>query len=193
MPTPARADPLLLRAHRFALEAHGTQRRKDGRTPYIVHPVAVMRHASTDLRIADPEILAAALLHDVVEDTPTPREAIAAEFGDRVARLVEELTLPPGFHGPGAEEDAKTRRLVEDASRMSADALAIKLCDRWDNLDDSANLAWDDVRREGFRAQTHQILAVVQRRLAREPFTPEERRRIEAGIAGVVAKVGKPA
>ena len=78
---------LLDRAILFAVRAHsGTERRGKG-FPYIVHPMEAMAIAST--MTADQEILAAAALHDVVEDTEVTLEDLRSEFGDRIAQLVD--------------------------------------------------------------------------------------------------------
>ena len=70
----------------FAVNAHSGMFRKGGTTPYIVHPLEVAAIAGyfTD----DPEVLAAAVLHDTVEDTPCTHEDLCREFGKRVADLV---------------------------------------------------------------------------------------------------------
>src|SRR3546814_286061 len=73
----------------FAIEAHGDQKRRSG-DPYITHPVAVARLVAS-LHM-DPPTLAAALLHDVVEDCGVTRETIQAKFGDDVALLVDGAT-----------------------------------------------------------------------------------------------------
>ncbi|MBP7693369.1 MAG: bifunctional (p)ppGpp synthetase/guanosine-3',5'-bis(diphosphate) 3'-pyrophosphohydrolase, partial [Anaerolineales bacterium] len=75
-------------ALRFAARAHARQMRKGTDVPYIVHPVGVML-ALLEAGEADPELLAAALLHDTVEDTETPLELLRAQFGARVAEIVE--------------------------------------------------------------------------------------------------------
>lgn len=79
------------RAYLYAKQAHGTQTRKYTGERYIVHPVAV---AFTVARVpeASDEMIAAALLHDVVEDTPYTLDAIRYNFGDDVAYLVHHLT-----------------------------------------------------------------------------------------------------
>ena len=78
---------LLDRAIIFAVKAHaGTERRGKG-FPYIVHPMEAMEIVATIT--PDQELLAAAILHDTVEDTSVSIEDIRAQFGDRVARLVE--------------------------------------------------------------------------------------------------------
>ena len=77
---------LLDRAIIFAVRAHaGTERRGKG-FPYIVHPMEAVEIVAT--MTADQELLAAAALHDTVEDTDITIEQIRAEFGDRVASLV---------------------------------------------------------------------------------------------------------
>src|SRR5262245_32661832 len=76
-------------AYDFAMQAHEGQMRASG-DPYIVHPIdAALTVASLNL---DGAAIAAALLHDVVEDCGVPSEVIAARFGDDVARLVDGVT-----------------------------------------------------------------------------------------------------
>ena len=78
---------LLDRAIQFAVQAHsGAQRRGKG-FPYIVHPMEAMAIAAT--MTPDQEILAAAALHDVVEDTDVTLDDLRSQFGDRVAQLVD--------------------------------------------------------------------------------------------------------
>ena len=87
---------LLDRAIIFAVRAHaGTERRGKG-YPYIVHPMEAMEIVAT--MTSDQKLLAAAALHDTVEDTEVTVEQIRAEFGDRVADLVasESDVMPSG-------------------------------------------------------------------------------------------------
>ena len=103
---------LLDRAILFAVQAHaGTERRGKG-FPYIVHPMEAMSIAAT--MTADQEILAAAALHDVVEDTKITLDQIRELFGDRVALLVdtESDRLGEGFDWRSRKEDS-LRRLKE--------------------------------------------------------------------------------
>ena len=103
---------LLDRAILFAVQAHaGTERRGKG-FPYIVHPMEAMSIAAT--MTADQEILAAAALHDVVEDTEVTLVQIRTQFGDRVARLVdtESDRLDDGLDWRSRKEDS-LRRLKE--------------------------------------------------------------------------------
>lgn len=92
--TPPSANHVLVDAAlRFAARAHADQMRKGTDVPYIVHPVGVML-ALLEAGETDPELLAAALLHDTVEDTGTPLEALRAQFGPRVAAIVQGCSEP---------------------------------------------------------------------------------------------------
>ena len=80
------------RAARLAIDAHnGTERRGKG-FPYIIHPMEAAAIVATITN--DPEMLAAAVLHDVVEDTDVTIDQIRIEFGDRIAQLVQHETAP---------------------------------------------------------------------------------------------------
>ena len=74
----------------FAVKAHSGALRKGTGTPYILHPLEVAAIAGTLTK--DPEILAACVLHDTVEDTKTTMEDIVSAFGERVAKLVASET-----------------------------------------------------------------------------------------------------
>lgn len=90
---------LLDRAIIFAAKAHAGAVRRDGHTPYILHCTEAAAIAATMTQ--DQEVLAAAVLHDVVEDTDVTAETLEAEFGSRVAQLVGSMSenkrpeLPP--------------------------------------------------------------------------------------------------
>jgi guanosine-3',5'-bis(diphosphate) 3'-pyrophosphohydrolase len=125
---------LLERALRVAAAAHEGQTRKASGLPYITHPVAVamllQQHGFTD-----EEILAAALLHDVVEDTAVNRADIAGQFSERVVELVEHLTErkrdESGRKRPW--EDRKREHLAHIRTAPLA-ARAIILADKLHNL-----------------------------------------------------------
>lgn len=90
--------PLTQRALEKATELHAGQVRKGASAiPYIVHPVIA---ASFVARFSDDEeVVAAALLHDVLEDTPYTREELARDFGERIAKLVSAVTVPKSPDG----------------------------------------------------------------------------------------------
>jgi GTP pyrophosphokinase len=117
------------RAFVAAENAHRGQLRKSG-DPYITHPVAVAEIlAEFGL---DPATIAAALLHDTVEDTSYSSSQLRAEFGDEVASLVEGVTkLDRLTYGPTAE--AETVRKMVVAMAKDIRVLVIKLADRLHN------------------------------------------------------------
>ena len=124
---------LLDRAIIFAVKAHaGTERRGKG-FPYIVHPMEAVEIVST--MTTDQELLAAAALHDTVEDTPVTVEQIRAEFGDRIANLVasESDTFEAGV----SEEDSWHSRKQAAIDRLAAashDAKIVALGDKLSNM-----------------------------------------------------------
>lgn len=123
--------PLVQKAREFATDAHGRheQVRRYTNEDYIVHPRAVAERVARYL--PEPEVLAAAWLHDVVEDTDVDLEEIRQLFGDDVALLVDQLTSGP--HGP--ELERAERKLLDRLQLAQADirAKTIKLADIIDN------------------------------------------------------------
>lgn len=79
------------RAAKYAIDAHANVYRKGKQIPYILHPMEAAMITST--MTENQEVLAAAVLHDVVEDTSVTVEDIRKEFGDRVARIVEHESI----------------------------------------------------------------------------------------------------
>ena len=82
------SSDLVLRAISFAARAHRYQLRKDGVTPYAAHPMRVMFIARDLFGVTDHQILAAAVLHDTIEDTTTDFDDLACQFGMDVAKWV---------------------------------------------------------------------------------------------------------
>lgn len=120
---------VLLRADAFARERHEGQMRRGSDTPYWLHPVRVAV-GLTQWGVTDGDVLAAALLHDVVEDTVTTPEEIRTGFGTRTADLVVWLTAPDARLAGDAVRDYYGRLLVQGPP----DAHLIKIADRSDNL-----------------------------------------------------------
>ena len=117
------------RAFLRAEEAHTGQLRKSG-APYITHPVAVAEILA-DLGL-DPNTIAAALLHDTVEDTSYSADLLRKEFGDEIGNLVDGVTkLDRLTYGPTAE--AETVRKMVVAMAKDIRVLVIKLADRLHN------------------------------------------------------------
>ncbi|MGV9768173.1 RelA/SpoT family protein [Microbacterium sp. NPDC003461] len=120
---------IIERAYRVADEKHRGQKRQSGE-PYITHPLAVSQILA-DLGLG-PRAIAAALLHDTVEDTGYPLDELRAEFGDEVALLVDGVTkLDKVKYGESAQAETVRKMIVA----MSKDirVLVIKLADRLHN------------------------------------------------------------
>jgi GTP diphosphokinase / guanosine-3',5'-bis(diphosphate) 3'-diphosphatase len=123
---------LLERAFRFAIEAHEGQQRRSGEA-FIDHPVGVAA-ILTELH-ADDATLAAALLHDVVEDTPASAEDVRSEFGDEIAQLVEGVTKLTRIHFQSREHaQAENYRKMIVAMAQDPRVILIKLADRLHNM-----------------------------------------------------------
>ncbi len=128
---------LLFRALAFAAHKHRDQRRKDAEaSPYINHPIALAEVLAGEGGIADVEVLAAALLHDTIEDTDTRFEELEREFGARIAGMVAEVTDDKNL-----EKSERKRLQVEHAAGISPGAKLVKLADKICNLRDVAGRA----------------------------------------------------
>ena len=140
---------LILKAAHFSAQKHSTQRRKDeDESPYINHPISVALAIAQIGGVDDPEILAAALLHDTLEDTETTPEELEAEFGKKVCDYVldvtDDKTLP---------KHERKRRQIEHAKKISKGAALIKLGDKISNVTDVTNnppADWDINRRKQY-------------------------------------------
>ena len=124
---------LLDRAIVFAVKAHaGTERRGKG-FPYIVHPMEAMEIVAT--MTTDQELLAAAALHDTVEDTDVTVDQIRAEFGERIAALVadESEDRPEGMSEEESWHDRK-RAAIAHLAKASREAKMVALGDKLSNI-----------------------------------------------------------
>ena len=139
----------VIEALAFAAERHRDQRRKDpARTPYINHPIALMRVLYLEAGIRDPLVLCAALLHDTVEDTGTTPGEIEARFGLAVCGVVLEVTDDKRL--PKSE---RKRLQVVHAAGASEAARMVKLADKICNLRDVATsppVGWDLERQQAY-------------------------------------------
>ena len=124
---------LLDRAIVFAVRAHaGTERRGKG-FPYIVHPLEAVEIVAT--MTSDQELLAAAALHDTVEDTDVTLAQIRAEFGDRVAELVALESDEPHEKNDSVNNWRARKQLALDRlKRASRDAKIVTLGDKLSNM-----------------------------------------------------------
>ena len=124
---------LLDRAIVFAVRAHaGTERRGKG-FPYIVHPMEAVEIVAT--MTPDQELLAAAALHDTVEDTDVTVEQIRTEFGDRIASLVaSESDIVLGDLPAEESWRARKQAAIDRIARASRDAKIVALGDKLSNM-----------------------------------------------------------
>jgi guanosine-3',5'-bis(diphosphate) 3'-pyrophosphohydrolase len=128
---PALAPAMLAtldRAYALAAESHAGQTLEGG-APYIDHPLDVLAILFDGPGVRDPDLLAAALLHDVLERSAHTAAEIRAAFGDDVAALVAWLTEPDPE--PGETEDAAKERYFARFAGAPERVLLLKLADRW--------------------------------------------------------------
>ncbi|WP_147652613.1 RelA/SpoT family protein [Vulcaniibacterium gelatinicum] len=213
---PPEQRPLLRRAWAVGAAAHAGQTRRSGE-PYITHPVAVATILA-EQRL-DVETLVAAILHDTLEDTPLTREAIAGEFGETVADLVDGVTKLDKLHfRDRAEAAAESFRKMLLAMARDLRVIMIKLADRLHNMRTlgakepearrriaretleiyapiaqrlGMNLIKAELQDLGFRALHPWRHAVIERRIRTQPMVRREAlTRIEAQLAQRLTKEG---
>jgi GTP diphosphokinase / guanosine-3',5'-bis(diphosphate) 3'-diphosphatase len=123
---------LIVRAFTFAAKAHEGQQRRSGE-PFIMHPVGVATICA-GLRL-DEQTIAAALLHDVVEDTGTDLATVREEFGDEIAALVDGVTKLTRVQFQSREQaEAENYRKMVVAMAEDVRVILVKLADRLHNL-----------------------------------------------------------
>lgn len=122
---------LVKKAYEFAARAHEGQKRKSGE-PYIIHPLAVAENL-IDFHLDTPTI-AAALLHDVAEDTRYTLHDLRNEFGDEIAFLVEGVTKLDKIRYKGTERSAESLRKMFLAIAEDVRIVLLKLVDRLHNM-----------------------------------------------------------
>jgi (p)ppGpp synthase/HD superfamily hydrolase len=126
---------LVLDAAEYAARAHQDQRRK-GKTkrPYIGHCIEVAHTLASVGKVQDVNVLAAALLHDVVEDTAISNDQIRENFGDEVADIVAEVTDDKSL-----KKKERKGAQIEHAPNLSAGAKLIKIADKISNVREIAS------------------------------------------------------
>ena len=149
------------RAYQFGARAHEGQQRLSGE-PYIYHPLAVARILA-EMHM-DPQSILAALLHDVIEDTPTAKEQLAKEFGAEVAELVDGVSKLTHIHfETHAEAQAENFRKMLLAMVRDIRVILVKLADRLHNMRTLGAVPLDKRRR--IARETLEIYAPIASRL----------------------------
>ncbi|MBE9516011.1 MAG: bifunctional (p)ppGpp synthetase/guanosine-3',5'-bis(diphosphate) 3'-pyrophosphohydrolase [Proteobacteria bacterium] len=148
-------------AYLFGAEAHEGQKRRSGE-PYIYHPLEVARILA-GMRMDAPSIIAA-ILHDVIEDTPTAKEHLVQQFGDEVAELVDSVSKISQIEFASKEEEqAENFRKMLLAMTRDIRVILIKLADRLHNMRTLSALRPDKQRR--IARETMDIYAPIANRL----------------------------
>jgi RelA/SpoT family (p)ppGpp synthetase len=149
------------RAYLFGAQAHEGQKRVSGE-PYIYHPIAVAR-IMCEMRM-DYKSIIAALLHDVIEDTPTLKEQLAEDFGEEVAELVDGVSKLTHLDNVSkVEQQAESFRKMMLAMVKDIRVIIIKLADRLHNMRTLGAMRPDKRRR--IAQETMDIYAPIANRL----------------------------
>src|SRR5690606_23985467 len=158
---PAEHIPGIVAAYEFASEAHKGQTRKSG-DPYITHPIAVA-DILADLHL-DAASIKAALLHDVIEDTPNTLAEISARFGEDVALLVDGVSKIDNLRFDSvAEAQAESFRKMLLAMAKDLRVILVKLADRTHNMRTIQSLPVEKQRR--IARETLDIYAPIANRI----------------------------
>ena len=149
------------KAYHYAFECHIDQKRRSGE-PYITQPVSVACIAA-NLHLDGPSIIAA-LLHDVVEDTPATLKEVESKFGKQVAKLVDGLSkLDKLNFNDVVEAQAENFRKMLLAMSSDIRVMIIKLCDRTHNMQTLGHL--NEQKRKRIAQETVDIYAPIANRL----------------------------
>ncbi len=147
---------LILTAIHFAANKHRKQRRRDGETPYINHPIEVAKVLWSEGNVRESEIIVAAILHDTLEDTETTPEEIRTCFGKDVLAWVEEVSDDKNL----PKQERKRLQILHAAS-ASPGAKQIKIADKICNIRDLMNhppLDWPLERKQQYLAWSAQVI-----------------------------------
>jgi len=142
-------DSIIRLAEAYARYYHKDQKRKDNKTSYIAHPKSVVEKLM-DYGVFDYKVLAAAWLHDTVEDTGLTIGQIQAIFGKQIAKYVSTLTKDNDYK-------AYMKRIISAPKEVKM----IKLCDALDNLSEVSHLAKEEIQKNLYRAKDY-FLPIAQ-------------------------------
>lgn len=160
---------LVRRAYYYAEQAHDGQTRRSGE-PYVTHPLAVA-HILADMHM-DHQSLMAAMLHDVIEDTGIPKDALIAQFGETVAELVDGVSkLTQMTFETKAEAQAENFQKMALAMARDIRVILVKLADRLHNMRTLGALGPEKRRR--IAKETLEIYAPIANRLGMHSLSTE--------------------
>lgn len=145
----------------FAAEKHQNQRRKDAQiTPYINHPIGLVSVLVNEGGVVSWDVLCAALLQNVLEDTETTEEELLPRFGKKVTAIVKELT-----NNPSLTRDERKRLQIEHTPFASHEVKLVKLADTICNLRDILSAppaSWDLKRRQEYFVWSAAVVAGIR-------------------------------
>lgn len=152
---------MMFRALTYAADKHRDQRRKDERqVPYINHPIELVDLLVQVGQVEDMDVIAAALLHDTIEDTSATEEELCELFGESVCQLVLEVTddksLPKG---------TRKKLQIQEAPNKSHKAKLIILADKTCNIRDLCRYqlpGWSDKRRQEYFVWARRVVDQIR-------------------------------
>lgn len=171
---------LIISAGQYAETKHAGQKRKYNGKPYICHPIRVAGRVATHEKATE-IMVAAAYLHDVVEDCGVDLSEIYSRFGEDVAHIVGELTTDDHIDGNRAERKKIAREKIKT---ISWEAKLIKLIDRIDNLNE---LDWTDGFSNIYAKES--LLLLNEALIGTDPQLEEELKNIILGILQIHERV----
>jgi len=152
---------LLLDALQFSADKHRGQKRKDGDTAYINHPIAVAHILNRAGGISDPVVLCSAILHDTLEDTVTTKDELAERFGNVIAEVVWEVTDDLIIKADKSRDAERKQLEIDHAPLLSPEAKLVKMADKIANLADILNsppVNWSIERKQGYFDWAKQVV-----------------------------------
>jgi len=158
---PAATCDAVARAVEFALRFHGDQRRPTG-APYAEHLLEAVEVLVRGAGVSDQDVLCAAVLHDVVEDTPCTIGDVRSAFGDRVADMVGWVTKPDP--ADGADKKSAKEAYLSSLADAPDDAILVKLADRASNVQTLRNLPSQPKQREYYAQTVRYIMPLAASR-----------------------------
>jgi GTP diphosphokinase / guanosine-3',5'-bis(diphosphate) 3'-diphosphatase len=152
---------LLIDALQFSADKHRGQKRKDGDTAYINHPIAVAHILKHIGRIDDHVVLCSAILHDTLEDTNTTKDELAQRFGAEVAEIVWEVTDDLELKADKSRDAERKQQEIDHAPKLNPKAKLVKMADKISNLTDILNnppVNWLIERKQGYFDWAKQVV-----------------------------------
>lgn len=149
---------LIMKTISFATLKHGSQTRKSTGHPFILHPLEVANYIVKIGGVTSIEVVQAAILHDVLEDTKTSRQELLEEFGPNVLRIVEQVSDDRSL-----SKSQRKRLQIEHASQISHEAKIVKLADKLHNLRDLIQRPiWDLSISQGYFVWSHAVVKAMK-------------------------------